>query len=52
MTHCPLNHYDHHRATLVSHIAHLNLLTFQIVTKFCAHLHDVQQGGLKWLRKS
>ena len=46
MTYCPLSHHVHHCATSVSHVAHSNLLMFRVVTKFCAHLHDVQEGGL------
>lgn len=44
MSYCRLSHYVHCRAILVSHVAHLNLIMFQVVTKFCAHLHDVQEG--------
>jgi len=46
MSYCRLSHYAHYRTRSVAHVAHLNLIMLQVVTKFCAHFHDVQEGGL------
>jgi hypothetical protein len=51
MSHCSTSHHVHYGATSASHVALSNLLVFHVATKFCAHLHDVQEGGLsQWLK--
>lgn len=51
-TECRLWYFVHRRASFSLHVAHANLIKFQVVTKFCAHLHDVQEGGFTCLKNS
>lgn len=47
-----MSYFVHYCAPLIFHVERVNIVMCQVVTKFCSHLHDVQEGGLKWLRKS